>query len=166
MKKIFCFILLGMVVSGFAMAQTKTRKIPFLPYTGMTTTPTVAATARPVTTTSAPTSKPYETIFFNTDSSSLRADQKKKMMKIGKRMEKEGASHYSVVAFSTPNISSDLARRRAETVVHALSDFNVGYPVIHYEYRASSVINPNRVEVYMKPSVDSLGAASSNFGRR
>lgn len=166
MKKTFCFMLLGMVVSGFAMAQTKTRKIPFLPYTGMATTPTVSATAHPTATTSAPATKPYETVFFNKGSSSLRADQKKKMIQIGKRLEKEGGSHYSIIAFTAPNISSDLARMRAETVVQALSDFKVGYPVIHYEYRSSPVINPNRVEVYMKPSVKSLGTASSNFGQK
>ena len=163
MKKIFGFMLLGMLISSFAMAQIKTRKVPFLPYTGMTTVPVSSETSRPVA--RAPASNPYETVYFDKGSSSLRADQKQKLVQIGKRLEKEGSGHYSVIAFTTPNISKDLAERRAEIVVQALSDFRVGSPVIHYEHRKSAVINPNRVEVYMRASTHSLGTTSSNFGQ-
>ena len=164
MKVLFVFILIGLLTSDIAMAQTLKRKVPFLPYTGMTTSVPVTASGQESVTT--PTGNSYETVYFNKGSSSLRKDQKQKIIQIGKRLQKEGASHYSVVAFSTPNISSDLAQKRANAVIQALSDFKVGSPVLHIEHRKSPVINPNRVEVYMKASTHSLGTASSNFGQR
>lgn len=166
MKKVFVFILIALFCYSVAQAQVKKRKIPFLPYTGMPiqSQPTViSSTGQTVT---APAANSYETVYFNKGSSSLRKDQKQRIIRIGKRLEKEGGSHYSVVAFTTPEISADLARMRAETVVQALSDFRIGSPVIHFEHRKSPVINPNRVEVYMRASTDSLGTASSNFGQR
>lgn len=164
MKKLFVFILIGLLSSTVLQAQTRTRKVPFLPYTGMATT--VSGSAVGTTAVSTPASNPYETVYFNKGSSSLRKDQRQKLIQIGKRLEKEGGSHYSVVAFTTPNISSELARKRADTVIQALSDFKVGSPVLHFEHRKSAVINPNRVEVYMKASTNSLGTAGSNFGQR
>ena len=164
MKKLSVFILFGLLACNIAMAQTVKRKVPFLPYTGMTTS--VAPTASGRIAISTPASNPYETVYFNKGSASLRKDQRQNLAKIGKRLQREGGKHYSIVAFSTPEISSDLAQKRANTVIQALSDFKVGSPVVHIEHRASPVINPNRVEVYMRASTNSLGTASSNFGQR
>ena len=164
MKKLLGFVLIGLLFSSFAFAQAKTRKIPFLPYTGTTVIP--EKTAQSETKRRNTENDDYETIYFKKDSYSLRKDQKEKIVKFAKRLRKEGAHHYSVVAYTTPDISSELARSRANTVIQALSDFKVGSPVVHYEYRESQVVNPNRVEIHINASTNSLGSASSNFGRR
>ena len=163
MKKIISFVLIGIFLSSFAIAQTRTRKIPFLPYSGM---PTKTAQQKlAINKKGTGTQQAHENIFFNKGSSSLRADQKKKLIQIGKRLKQIGSPYYSIVAFTAPDVSTSLARARATAVSQALSDFGVGAPVFHYEHRSSSVINPNRVEIHMTASSNSLGSASSNFGR-
>jgi hypothetical protein len=164
MKKLLGFVLIGLFFSSLAFAQAKIRKIPFLPYTG--TTVISENTAQTEAKRKNMENKDYETIYFKKDSYSLRNDQKEKIVKFAKRLKKEGGHHFSVIAYTTPQISPELARSRANTVIQALSDFKVGSPVIHYEYRESQVVNPNRVELHVEALTNSLGSASSNFGRR
>lgn len=163
MKKLLVFILFSLYTISVAEAQTKTRNIPFLPYAGVQTKQAKAIEAKKRAN-SPQKNKTYETIFFNKGSDDLRNDQIEKIIRIGKRMEKARTSFFTVVAYTSPEISSELAHARANTVMHALSDFRIGEPVLHIEHKRSSVKNPNKVEVYMSASTSSLGAASSNFG--
>ena len=60
---------MGLLFSNTLIAQPKTRKIPFLPYTGMPTTATSSG--------SGVSNAQYETVYFKKGSAALRADQKK-----------------------------------------------------------------------------------------
>ena len=166
MKRFFVFLLLGMVISTGVMAQqVKTRKVPYLPYAGMAVQEEkkeqrVIADRKPV----APAST-HKTVYFDKDSSTLRPDQAKKLVQIGKWLEKEGGACYYIHVYTTPEISTDLAKKRGDTVIQSLADFRVGEPVVQPEYRKSPVVNPNRVEIYLNPTTASLGTASTKYGK-
>ncbi|MBO5997316.1 MAG: hypothetical protein J6P93_02180 [Alphaproteobacteria bacterium] len=165
MKRFFVFLILGLVISSGVMAQQqqqKTRRVPFLPYAGVT----VQEEKRGDRVVSRPAmaASTQKTVFFDKDSSDLRPDQAKNLIQIGKWLERESGSHYYVYLYSSPEVSTDLAKKRGDTVIQALSDFNVGEPIIQIEHRKSPVINPNRVEIHLHSTSGSLGAASSNFG--
>ena len=144
------------------MAQTRTRKIPFLPYAGVTTEEKNRPTAKKII--DKPAAVSYKTVFFDKDSSALRPDQAKNLIQIGKWLEKEGGAYYYVHIFTSPEISVDLAKKRGETVIQALSDFKVGEPVVQPEYRKSPVVNPNRVEIYLTSTSAQLGTAATTYG--
>ena len=165
MKRFFVFLILGVVISTGLAAQNKTRKVPFLPYAGATIdedvqTKSVAKKgASP-----AKVASNHKVVLFDKDSSVIRKDQVKNLYNIGKWLEREGGAYYYVYIFTSPEISSDLAKKRGDTVIQSLSDFNVGEPIVQIEHRNAPVINPNRVEVSLRSSTASLGNASSNFG--
>ena len=161
MKRFFIFLLLGVLVSTSAMAQTRTRKIPFLPYAGVVNEERnrLASNKSAAVATSS-----HKTVFFDKDSSTLRPDQAKNLIQIGKWLEREGGAYYYVHVFTSPEISVDLARKRGDTVIQALTDFNVGEPVVQPEYRRSPVVNPNRVEIYLTSTSAQLGTASTVHG--
>jgi len=148
MKKIFVLLFLCFFISSGLMAQTRTRKVPFLPYAGITTDYRyVDGVSSTNSTGAAPRINSYKTIFFNEGSSEIRPDQQKKILQVGKWLEREGGSFYYVRIFTSPEVPSELARQRGGVVIEALSDFKVGKPILQYEHRKSPVINPNRVEV-------------------
>ncbi len=149
MKKLFIFLLVGLFISISAQAQTRTRKVPFLPYAGMAVE-TVEAnhTSSGTTTRSAPVSTRQQAIFFEEGTAELRKGQRKKLIALGKKMEKSPSAFYTVVGFTSPEIPDSLARERVQTIVQALADFKIGDPIASYEHRTSPVLNPNRVEVY------------------
>ncbi|MBE6449729.1 MAG: hypothetical protein E7013_03455 [Alphaproteobacteria bacterium] len=164
MKKLMILALICASISTGALAQQKTKKIPFLPYAGMpvqtqTTSATTATTA-----TAKSSERSYVTIYFNKGSSGIRKDQQEKIVRLGKRLSRSRNRFYSIVSFTAPNIDDALAKERASTVAQALADFNAGEAVFHIEHRPSPVKNPNRVEVYLNTSQVGLGNASSNFG--
>ena len=161
MKRFFVFLLLGILISNGVMAQTRKRKIPFLPYAGVITEENNRLARRDG---SAPMASVHKTVFFDVGSSTLRPDQAKNLIQIGKWLEREGGSYYYVHIFTSPDISTDLATRRGDTVIQALSDFKVGEPVVQPEYRRSPVVNPNRVEIYLTSPNSSLGTASTKYG--
>lgn len=162
MKRFLAFLLLSILISNNVMAQVRTRKMPFLPYAGVATEEKDRLAKRSIG--SAPTVPAHKTIFFDVDSSALRPDQAKNLIQVGKWLEKEGGAYYYVHIFTSPNISNDLAKRRGDTVIQALSDFKVGEPIIQPEYRKSPVVNPNRVEIYLNSVDGSLGTASTKHG--
>lgn len=163
MKRFFVFLILGMMISTNLMAQVKTRKVPFLPYAGVATDERIADKGKG-NAVKKRTASDHKVIMFDEGSSVLKKDQAKGLYQIGKWLEREGGSYYYVYLFTSPEISSDLAKKRGDTVIQALSDFNVGEPIIQIEHRKSPVINPNRVEIHLHSTSGSLGAASSNFG--
>ena len=163
MKRFFVFLVLGIMISTNLMAQTKTRKVPFLPYAGVATDEKVYGNKGGKTITKR-TASDHKVIMFDEDSSVLRKDQAKNLYQVGKWLEREGGAYYYVYIFTSPEISSDLAKKRGDTVIQALSDFNVGEPIVQIEHRKSPVINPNRVEIHLRSTSGSLGNASSNFG--
>lgn len=146
MKRFFAFLLLSMLISIGVMAQTRTRNVPFLPYAGATMREDLNNMQQGGGAIKA--SNNNRVIFFDRDSSDLREDQAKKLIQIGKWLEKEGGDFYTIRAFTSPDISDDLAQRRVSTVSSSLSDFKVGMPLVQYEYRRSPVLNANRVEIY------------------
>lgn len=166
MKRFFVFLILGLVISSGVMAQQqqqKTRRVPFLPYAGVTVQEEKRGdrvVSRPATAAST-----QKTVFFDKDSSDLRPDQAKNLIQIGKWLERESGSHYYVYLYSSPEVSTDLAKKRGDTVIQALSDFKVGEAVTYMEYRKSPVINPNRVEIRLNATTASLGAASTKYGK-
>ena len=149
MKKIFVLLFFCFFVSFSLMAQTRTRKIPFLPYTGMVYDEkgTTRITSTGETVSASPKINTTKTIFFDEDSSEIRPDQRKKLLEIGKWLEREGGAFYTVRIFTSPEIPLKLAQRRGGVVIEALSDFKVGDPILQYERRKSPVLNPNRVEI-------------------
>ena len=153
MKKIFVLLLLSFFVSSGLMAQTRTKKVPFLPYTGMeweqrdgiVTTQRRASSV--VSTTRSPKTDSYNVIFFDKNSAEIREDQRKKLIQIGKALERRRSDFYYVTTFSSPDVSEDLATARGNAVVQSLSDFKIGEPVFTREYKKSPLLNPNRVEI-------------------
>ncbi len=155
-------ILIGLIFWASAtMAQTTIRKVPFLSYTGaaatyktdssgnLVRTNTAPATNQPFT--GQPISKPYETIFFEADTNEIRKDQIKRLRKIAKRIQKDGGAFISFVGFATPDISNGQAQERVAAAVNALQDLGVqNTPVTSVEFKKHPVLNPNRVEVYMR----------------
>ena len=160
MKKFIIFVLICATISTSAIAQQKTRKVPFLPYTGMP----VQTQEKGATASAKPVKRSHVTIFFNKGSSGIRKDQQEKIVRLGKRLNRTGNNFYSIVSFTAPGIDEALAKARANTIAQALSDFQGGEPVFHIEHRQSPIANPNRVEVYLDTSQVGLGNASSNFG--
>ncbi len=149
-----------LLISQVAIAEQQVRKIPFLPYAGiMTGYQTQIITSsngqRIVTQTSTikrPVKKSYESIFFEENSSKIREDQFEKLKYLVRRLKTEGSYFYSIVSFTTPEINDTLARARIKTIIAALQDFGVkGEPTTSIEHKKQPVLNPNRVEVYMKP---------------
>ena len=146
MKRFFAFLLLGILISAAAMAQVRTRNVPFLPYAGAPMREDITQNSQNGG--ALKKTGNYRVIFFDKNSSELREDQTQKLIQVGKWLEKEGGDFYTVRAFTSPDISTDLAQRRVETITSALSDFKIGMPLIQYEHRRSPVLNANRVEIY------------------
>ena len=154
MKRFFVFLLLSIMFSTALVAQNAqqkqptTRKVPFLPYAGVVREDERYRTTGPVAAQQSSTlHDTSRTIFFDKESTELRPDQRKKLLEIGKRMERDGVGFYYIRAFTSPEASQGTAERRAGTVANALADFKIGQPIFNYEHRKSPVINPNRVEV-------------------
>jgi len=161
MKKLsFLFVFLLIAHMPLAQAATqKVRKIPFLPYAGMSniyygsaggSSRGGSSASQPFR--SQPIYKPYETVFFEEDSAQFRADQYAKLKRVANRLSREGSYFYTVVTFTSPEIDSSLAHARAQALISAMEDYGIkGEPTISNEYKAHPVLNPHRVEVYMKP---------------
>ncbi len=158
MKKFFSLILLGLFISTGAVAQTRTRKIPFLPYAGMPMTYTRGGYSSPVSSAGAavgntaaapaPTSS-YDTIYFENDTNDIRSDQIKKLRSAAKKLKPKGNGFYSIVGFTTDEISDDVARARIRVAADALRDLGVSaQPITNIEYKKNPLVNPNRVEIY------------------
>lgn len=150
-KKILLLILVLCGMSSIALAAEKNvRKVPFLPYIGTETMQFEdgSVSARPFS--GHTTSQKSQTVFFDAGSTDLRQDQLKKIERIGKWLEANGGPFYTVVYYTTPDISMEIAQQRAQVVISALSDFKVGEPILTGEFRRQAVINPNRVEIRIK----------------
>ena len=165
MKKFFSLILLGLFISTGAVAQTRTRKVPFLPYAGMPMTYTsggysssssAGAAVGNTTAGSAQTSS-YDTIYFESDTNDIRSDQIKKLRSAAKKLKSKGNGFYSIVGFTTDKISDDVARARIRVAADALRDLGVSaQPITNIEYKKNPLVNPNRVEIYQNST--SLGS--------
>ena len=148
MKRFFAFILLAVLISTGVMAQTRTRNVPFLPYAGAPMREDLTPGAANKPSGAIKSTSNYRVVFFDKGASDIREDQAKKLLQIGKWLEKESGDFYTVRAFTSPDIPTDLAERRVSAVTSALSDFRVGMPLVQYEHRKNPVLNANRVEIY------------------
>lgn len=147
-KKILLLILVLCGMSSIALAAEKNvRKVPFLPYIGTETIQLEDGSISTQPFSGHTASQKSQTVFFDVGSTDLRQDQLKKIERIGKWLEANGGPFYTVVYYTTPDISMEMAQQRAQAVIGALSDFKIGSPVITGEFRKKAVINPNRVEI-------------------